>query len=704
MNSRQQGRNRAACRRCQRRKIRCNGETPTCGACLKANVPCVNEGKQEVNRTYIANLQRRVQWLESLVREQRNDVSLEDGPPMSVDHLQRDGNLGPHLCEQSEESSATSQQAQSLPIGEHADSRIQSRQAHEIGLVSLSSGTVPRYIGPSSGYFLANLVFASAGRKSRLAGTRDGTCSISLSAELFNSPASLPSRKEDAIKLSSNYFSTFHLLYPLLHEPSHMQRLERVYAATSSSGFHPSDAFHVYMVLAIAASDLSRRLRLRLPAEGYYTAAAHYFEDTCADGSIESLQGQLLLMVYALHNPSCGVNVWGLNYQCLAALIDLGLQRDVRASPAFQISVLEQEMRTRIFWVIYTFDRALGTMMGRPIGVRDEACELRFPSDSSDAQLASGNVGGRSVNSPPSHMTYSIHLFRLARLNSEIKYIMHSVCREPPRYAYPPVPDIQVWQRDMVDRLKEWHITIPRSDEMESITRLCECKYHEMMVLLLRASPAIPEPSEISLTQCFRHATSLVRGLGALYIQDSLLYSRFVVHSTFLSILLILHCLWKIPRLASQVQISDVIADTGVAISLLSGVGEHWAEATRARDCVQELSSATIQRLLKLHAPTLPSRMEQSPPATGPATGRVHDPPGDTCVEASSAATAPANVAPGQTTVDVSVNARAGLGEDALGPEFPGCMDDSMSELVVDFAGASDFDTFIRQYLDPTWA
>ncbi|KAJ5491281.1 hypothetical protein N7539_002848, partial [Penicillium diatomitis] len=233
---------------------------------------------------------------------------------------------------------------------------------------------------------------------------------------------------------------------------------------------------------------------------------------------------------------------------CLAALIDLGHLRDVRASSTFQISVLEQEMRTQIFWVIYTFERALGTMMGRAIGVQDE--------------LASGNVGGRSVNSPPSHMTYSIHLFRLARLNSEIKYIMHSVCREAPRYAYPPVPDIQVWQIDMVDRLKKWHITIPRSDEIQSITRLCECKYHEMMVLLLRASPAIPEPSETSLTQCFRHATSLVRGLGALYIQDSLLYSRFVAHSTFLSILLILHFLWKISRLASQVQISDVIADT----------------------------------------------------------------------------------------------------------------------------------------------
>lgn len=51
MNTPRRSRNRAACRRCQRRKIRCNGETPSCGACIKANVPCVTDGKQEVNRT-----------------------------------------------------------------------------------------------------------------------------------------------------------------------------------------------------------------------------------------------------------------------------------------------------------------------------------------------------------------------------------------------------------------------------------------------------------------------------------------------------------------------------------------------------------------------------------------------------------------------------------------------------------------------------
>ena len=264
-----------------------------------------------------------------------------------------------------------------VTLGEDQPSLPQSRRAHEIGLVSLSSGGEPRYIGPSSGYFLANLVFSNAGRRPGPSKSHGGAGEpISLSTELFDSPTELPSRKSDAIELSSKYFSSVHFMYPFLHEPSHMQRLEEVYTSDTTNP-NPTVAFHVYMVLAIAASDLSRRFRVRLPAEGYYIAATRYFEGACAEGSLEGLQSLLLLMVYALHNPSCGVNIWSLNYQCLGALIDLGLQRDVRSSSAFPISFLEQEMRTRIFWVVYSFDRTLGTMMGRPIGVRDEACELR---------------------------------------------------------------------------------------------------------------------------------------------------------------------------------------------------------------------------------------------------------------------------------------------------------------------------------------
>ncbi|CEO59191.1 hypothetical protein PMG11_03874 [Penicillium brasilianum] len=687
-------RNRAACRRCQRRKIRCNGETPSCGACIKANVPCVNDGKQEVNRTYIANLQRRVQWLESLVREQRTDVSLEDGPTLDSNEYPNEGSINLGGSSQNAVVMTSSQQDTTpVPIENPQQSRTEPRQAHEIGLVSLSSGGHARYIGPSSGYFLASVVFSNAGRWSRPRGNCSVDEPISLSAELFNTPASLPSRKDDAIELSSKYFSSFHLPYPFLHEQSHMQRLERMYTGESTAKPDPSDAFHVYMVLAIAASDLSRRFRLRLPAEGYYTAATQYFESACADGSLESLQSQLLLMVYALHNPSCGVNIWSLNYQCLGALIDLGLQRDVRTSSSFHISFLEQEMRTRIFWVVYSFDRTLGTMMGRPIGIRDEACELRFPANVADAHLADPVSGERSHNDVPSHITYSIHLFRLAQLNSEIKYVMHSICRDPPKYAYPPVPDIHQWQSDMIDRLKSWYTQIPRTANMASIAKICETRYHEMMILVLRPSPGIPDPSEELLAQCFQHAVELLRDFGELYRQESLLYSRLIVHSIFLSTLIMLHCLWRLPRVASTVQIDDLVADTGIGLDILSSIGEYWTEARRARDCIHELSGATVQRLLRLRTLEVSPRPARTQSVAGATRHtRSHN-----------SNTAPTSAVSEQVDSAIDIGPSMGSFADEYDFNLEGSswLNDTMPGGLMGFPGAPDFDSIIQQYLDP---
>ncbi|KAJ6031878.1 hypothetical protein N7540_002610 [Penicillium herquei] len=684
MDSPRRSRNRAACRRCQRRKIRCNGELPQCSACKKANVACVNDGKQEVNRTYIANLQKRVQWLESLVKEHTN-VRLEDGPDSQTTETFND--------ERIETSSTSDQHAQ--PLSEPVDpqpSRTQPRQAHEIGLVSLFPGGEPRYIGPSSGYFLANLVFSSAGRRSKPSGTQDtGHESISLSNELFNSPTSLPGRKEDAIELSSKYFSYIHILYPFLHKQTHMQRVENMYSIADSPP-DPIAAFHVYMVLAISASDLSRRYRIRLPAEGYYTAATEFFKDACVEGSLEGLQSLLLLMVYALHNPSCGVNIWSLNYQCLGALIDLGLQRDVRSSSTFSISFLQQEMRTRIFWVVYNFDRTLGTMMGRPIGVRDEACELRLPSDVGDQDLTESAPERNLHESPVSPMTFSIHLFKLARINSEIKYVMHSICRDAPRYAYPPVADIHGWQRDMMDQLQAWFSDIPQLHGMTSIRKTCEIKYHEMMILLLRPSPGIPDPSEEIFSRCFNHAVDLLRGFGELYKQNELLYSRLVVHSIFLGTLIMLHCLWRLPQIAAAVQIDDLVADTGISLNILSSIGEYWTEAKRVRDCIHEISGVTVQRLIKsrgLDTSPRRGRTDAGFAATSTVRSKWNQPTSTTEI-----------LDPVSSGVDIT--STMNTFDYDLGLDTSTWLNDSMSSGFMDIAGVPDFDSLMWDVFNAT--
>lgn len=319
-------------------------------------------------------MENRMRWLESLVRDNCPDVDLNGGISGNEnrgtgEQMQPDVDLPEH-----------DEQDNFALVQEGRDTQTvndEPHQGHEIGLVSLSSGEGPPYIGPSSGYFFARRILSNArcpGSRQPSAADIPGSTNLS---ELLNTPASLPPRKEITVELSARYFQTVHLLYPFLHEPSHAETIERVHTSPEKS---PLDLFQVFMVLAIAALDLSHHAKVHLPVEGYYTAAMKHVDDVCGDGSVRGLQSLLLLMVYALHNPSCRVNIWNLNYQCLASVIDLGLQQNVLVSSSFGISVREQEIRTRVFWVTYTFDRVICTMMGRPIGLRDEACDLRVSS------------------------------------------------------------------------------------------------------------------------------------------------------------------------------------------------------------------------------------------------------------------------------------------------------------------------------------
>lgn len=181
-----------------------------------------------------------------------------------------------------------------------------------------------------------------------------------------------PISKNHAVRLCQTYFDIIHPQYPFLHKPSFMNYLDQ---ASNNTDRNPVASFQAYMVLAISAILISRLHRISLPADKYYTSAMTYFEKIQVEGSLQGLQCLLLLLIFAIHNPSVKLNTWYLNYHCIASVLDLGLQRNIRMESG--LSRLEQEMRTRIFWVVFTLDRTIATMMGRPIGLRDEACELR---------------------------------------------------------------------------------------------------------------------------------------------------------------------------------------------------------------------------------------------------------------------------------------------------------------------------------------
>ncbi|KAL2069801.1 hypothetical protein VTL71DRAFT_14480 [Oculimacula yallundae] len=587
-----------ACLRCQKRKIKCDGNSP-CLSCRRASAACLSGVKQNDKycKAYVASLYARVRWLENMLRSNNPGIDLSGGPLIIQE---TDFHNGDHHSDiEGDEFSDTARSSVPASAGVIPPERL----AHEIGLVSVTAGQDLRYIGPSSGYSFTKLLFASIGRRSatqRQSGVNRAPSA--LAGETFRvNPAPLPASLENAVQLSQAYWDNIHCQYPFLHQPTHRKLMSHVFSTDNPS---PVAAFQVYMVLAVSTTILSRWLKLPLSAEGYCATAMSHFDKITIEGSLEGLQCLLLLQIYGMYNPSMGLNLWYLNYQCIACVLDLGLQRNVKASS--NLSFLTQEMRTRTFWVVYSLDRTLATTMGRPIGLRDEACELRLPMDIDDEGLLIPLHHPRPGDSSPTSTTNAIHLFKLSQLNSEIKYIANSISHTTPAFTYPLIPDILTWQADVLDRLRQWAVEIPQLNETQ--TKHSEIKYHEMIMLLLRPSPAIHSPSHQSLCTCHESAISAIRTFEKLYRGDLLVFNWQTLHSIFLATVTMLYCTWTVPSVTRSTNVETLMKDLKTSSNVLSALAEHFLDASRGRDMLDELSSATLRWIMdsQKHGETAP--------------------------------------------------------------------------------------------------
>ena len=225
----------------------------------------------------------------------------------------------------------------------------------------------------------------------------------------------------------------------------------------------------------------------------------------------------------------------------------------------------------------------------------------KLPQDVDDASLSSVSSRPREPGDPPTHMTYAIHLFKLSRINSEIKYVLHSIVRETPSYAYPAIRSLEEWQADVVQRLDQWATDIPRhGNEHDYMFRICQTRYHSMKMLLLRPSPGLPQPDAKALEACYHNAIHATRLFNELYRNSTLVYSWVTFHSIMLSIITLFYCIWTVPDIAYEAKLDVLMADLRAASSILSATGEHWSGAKRSRDLLEELASKTIRRIIEL--------------------------------------------------------------------------------------------------------
>ncbi|KAK8080547.1 hypothetical protein PG997_008365 [Apiospora hydei] len=563
-------RNVSACNRCRLRKNRCDQMLPSCASCEKARVPCVGYDpitKREIPRSYVFYLETRVEQLEALLRTN----SIQFPPSEDLDHCSRtgvDGGAGvsPTDGNQSGPHDSSDRRA---PLRQDGNANENSRQNH-----NPNRGTVPskRQLGSANGVSFARVVFAAvqssvgdqrsssdktggvrpykpiAGNGTVASGTSMRDSFFGLHTKPTISQAEFPN-KELALKLVNLYFEHANPQIPVLHRVNFMEMFELAYASEGRIR-GPRELYILNMVFAIgggiimdgqpskpADGDGETKGSRQAQPEEYHASAIVHLEACLSNsgGGLEELQAVLLLANFALLRPVplayarryiVGVAVrlavdLGLHYED-GKDVEVGLPNGNSGPPPGAENPREahwkekgrreyvRDMRRRLWWCTYSFDRLVSACVGRPFGVSDQVVTTEFPSLLDDKYITLSGLNPPS-GTESSYKIVAYHYFRLRLLQSEIlqvlQYQQALIARKTGQnrtnqYMHTHLPSpfldkfdsFRSWRRDIDRRLLEWKNSSPKREDsgVAFSTEFLDLNYWQAIIMLYRQSLSVP--------------------------------------------------------------------------------------------------------------------------------------------------------------------------------------------------------------------
>ena len=262
-------------------------------------------------------------------------------------------------------------------------------------------------------------------------------------------------------------------------------------------------------------------------------------------GSLEELQAVLLLAGFALLRP-VAPGLWYIVGVAVRLGVDLGLHyedgvgiegsgdgtgmarsHDVAMEAAGDIpwsksNGIDQkergrrewvrDLRRRLWWCVYSFDRLVSTCVGRPFGITDQVITTEFPSILDDSYITtSGFAAPPHAYGDPSYKRVAHHYFRLRLLQSEIlqvlQYRQAQQARESGRNStnqymhtklLSPFLDgfdsFRAWRQDIDRRLWEWKESAPSQKDttVQFSVQFLELNYWQAVIMLYRQSLSVP--------------------------------------------------------------------------------------------------------------------------------------------------------------------------------------------------------------------
>ncbi|KAL0931949.1 C6 transcription factor [Colletotrichum truncatum] len=398
-----------ACDECRRKKIKCDGKQP-CTHCSVYSYECTYDKPSNRRRNpapqYIEALESRLQRAETLLRKFMPEVDLAD--PTLDPAVQQEFRNREHARTQ-----AAKLRHDPFAAPEKEDAQLLS-MIESIGQLDLDDKGGWDFHGVSSGaVFLRRMKEHFRGmmgpptkvpflpRSERPAGLMnlDSPAPVANSPydSTMNTAPELPP-KEVARKLCYYSLNCATCLIRVVHVPTFYELLDHVYEKSYDDYTTEEHKFVGLLFAVMAVGCMYANLDETAPPvaykesvqEGmkYYNTARRILQDITECRDLTSLQA-LLFMILFLQATSNLSGCYAFVGIALRSALRMGLHRFLKHE---QISIIEQEVRKRVFWVIRQMDIYVSAMLGFPLLLNADDIDQPYPTEIDDEYITNEGI------------------------------------------------------------------------------------------------------------------------------------------------------------------------------------------------------------------------------------------------------------------------------------------------------------------------
>lgn len=327
-----------SCDACRERKVKCDAtETTSCSECSSRNVKC--QFTKETNRRMssikqVQDLEKQIAQVKRENVQLRSMLNIREGQ-MDVD------------------SEGPQQNSLQLPeIGSHPKRRKRPPPPHDLSRVRANIRNFGR------GIFKPPAPYRQIGSQAH-----------------FSPPQPDLPPKHMADHLLSSYYASVHVIMPILHWPTFEQEYDAVYKAGSLHGVPPVWSSLLFAILAVGVL-FSTEPSIHRPHKGKdFIEISRRLIDLWNDEFVIDHARAAILTSIFLTEMNLKSAAWTWLASAVRISQDIGLHAETGPWP-----MIEGEMRRRVWWGIYVWDRHMSLELGRPLLIEDADCDVSLPA------------------------------------------------------------------------------------------------------------------------------------------------------------------------------------------------------------------------------------------------------------------------------------------------------------------------------------